>query len=149
MSHLSSGGDSFRPAGINFEGERHNAATRGLPSDLGDLARAAGIPIGDPEADAEDFERTCQHEAAHAAAAFSLGWDVLWVDARVGQTNIAFPDIQSQTFADRYLQEAVIAGAAKAFTRSYVDRDFEDDRYKVRSRGGISTSRRQRERRNW
>jgi hypothetical protein len=130
MSHLSSGGDSFRPAGINFEGERHNAATRSLE-------REVGIDLGHQREDAEDFERTCQHEGAHAAAGFALGWDVMWVDARAGQTKIAFPDIQSQTFADRYLQEATIAAAAKAFTGSYAYRDFEDDRYVVLSRGYI------------
>ncbi len=43
MSHLSSGGDSFRPGSIYFD----NAATRSFPSELEQLARELGIDTDD------------------------------------------------------------------------------------------------------
>jgi hypothetical protein len=102
-----------------------------------DSLREVGIDLGHEREDADDFESNCRHEAAHAACAFSLGWDVEFCDARGGRTGINPPDIMSQSINDKHLQFSVIAASAKAFTRSYCDQPFEDDRYQVRSKGHI------------
>ena len=130
MSHLGTGGDSYRPTpsgeagGIRYEGDGERTAPT-LPRPLNVTDHA------------DEFADTVRHEAAHGACAYALGWTVHYVDARTGKTEVTPPPLLSQTLAEKDLQHAVIAASAKAFTGSYRDRPFEDDRFQVRRRGHI------------
>jgi hypothetical protein len=144
MSHLSSGGDSYRlcphpdSGGIRMVDSLRTSTIPDGPLTVGQLkqlAREVGIPIGDERSDAEDFEHVARHEAGHAAAAHSLGWNVTSVDARSGETRIKFPPLQSQSLADRDLQYACIAASGTAFTDSHSDAELAADRYQVRTLG--------------
>jgi len=146
MSHLGTGGESYRlvpspdEGGLRFVGSlRATPDIQGAES-VGELTRAAravGINLGDAREEDENYLDNVRHEAAHAACAYSLGWSVVWCDARAGNTGINAPDIMSQSINDRHLQHSVIAASAKAFTGSWQDRPFEDDRFQVRNRGHI------------
>ncbi len=160
MSHLSSGGDSYRPGGtIHFEGERHNAATQtdrsgtvrqiyaldeageDLPAmgahELRRQLRAIGIDLGHSTDDDLDRRSTARHEAAHAAVAFALGWTVTSVDVGAGETRVEAPDIMSQDLSDQMLQHAAIAaaGAAASGWGSSERDELEADRWAVRQKG--------------
>ncbi len=134
MSHLSSGGDSYRPSGpIEFV-----RAGRSIPDGpmsvqgLRDLARENGLDLGNEREDNEDLAYTARHEAGHACAAWALGWEVLSVDAGAGQTRFVFrPD---QLIADRDREYATIAAAGCEGTGAYVDSNREElasDRFDV------------------
>jgi hypothetical protein len=162
MSHLSSGGDSFRPSGsIHFEGERHNAAPvhyadrsgtvrqiyalideagEDLPGmgahEMRRQLRAIGIDLGHSTDDDQDRRWTARHEAAHAAVAHALGWSVNSIDIGAGQTRCEPPDIMSQSVSDRKLQHAVIAAAGAAASGQSSDwEENESDRIAVRLEG--------------
>jgi hypothetical protein len=128
VSHLGTGGDSYRPGGpVHIEGaERTSTPT--LPPGPLTVSRA------DEEADYLD---AVLHESSHGACAFALGWTVHYVDARTGKTEVTPPPLQSQTLAEKDLQHAVIAASARAFMGAHSDHAFTDDRFQVRNRGHI------------
>jgi hypothetical protein len=187
MSHLASGGDSYRPAGtIHFEGERR------LPSDLEDLARdagidpddvapvryanprtqtnrastakaiydliaeagedlparmgahemreklrAVGIDLGHTNDDAQDRRSTARHEAAHAAVAHALGWQITSINIAAGQTKFDLPPYSAhESLADRNQHFGMI-GAAGAAASGWSS-DWEEnsaDRIALRAKG--------------
>jgi hypothetical protein len=154
MSHLASGGDSYRPAGgyttrfsdlrARTDGDsRVDRVPDGPLSVQGmrDLARDFGLDLGSEREDNEDLEHVAKHEAGHAVAAWALGWEIQSVDARAGQTRFVFrPD---QLIADRDREFATIAAAGCEGTGSYVDSSREelaDDRHKVRKLTGSYTA---------
>lgn len=123
--------DYYRPAaGIRFQGVERSQ--NGSSPTTAKSLRAGS----NPESDREEFEDTCRHEAAHAAAAFGLGWSVEFVDARAGQTKVTPPPLYSQSLADKDLQHAVIACAGAVATGISSSRaELEDDRVAVLLRG--------------
>jgi hypothetical protein len=119
MSHLSSGGDSYRPApdgAIRFDNGARRRETLSVSS----------------RADDPDYINTCQHESAHAIAGLGLKWDVTYCDAIRGQTQCLPPE--GQTTAAHDWEVSIIAAAAKAFAGD-AGYGFSDDERAVRDLG--------------
>jgi hypothetical protein len=196
VSHLASGGDSYRPAGIHFEGERHNASPRSLPPELEELAyeagidpsdippvryadprtqsnqsaaargimdivrdnaedlpsdlpskmsahemrrqlRAIGIDLGHSTDDSQDRRSTARHEAAHAAVAHALRWQITSVNIAAGETKFDLPPYSAyETLSERNLAFGMI-GAAGAAASGWSS-DWEEnanDRIALRAKG--------------